>query len=97
MEVYELDLGEATVLALAKQENIRIILTDDLEAREVALSLGFIPHGSLGIVLRALRIKRIDKKKAKEIVESLEKNSSLFLSKDLVLYIHKEIDAYKKN
>ena len=92
---YSLDLGEATALALCKQEQISFFFTDDLQAREVAQNLGFKAHGTLGIILRALREKLITTAEAKVVVENLS-NSSLFFTKDLQQLVLKEIEAFGK-
>ena len=46
---------ESTAIALAKQEGVSLVFTDDLEAREVARSYGLEPHGTLAIVTRTYR------------------------------------------
>lgn len=90
-EKYSLGLGESQVIALAKQENISLIFTDDLDARTVAKSLGFEVHGTIGLVLMAYKEKFITKKRATSIISDLDKKSTLFLTSDLVEYILKEI------
>lgn len=40
MDQYALGTGESTSIALAKQEKVRLIFTDDLEAREAASIYG---------------------------------------------------------
>lgn len=95
LERYDLDLGEATGIALCKQENIRLFFTDDLDAREIAHALGFEPHGTIAVILRAFREKIIEKKEAKQAVEELCSFSSLFLTRDLKIWVMKEIDEFK--
>lgn len=48
-EKYSLGLGESQVIALAKQEDINLIFTDDLDARTIAKSFGFEVHGTIGL------------------------------------------------
>ncbi len=88
-ERYDLDIGESETIALAKQEKIKLIFTDDLDARTVAKTLGFEVHGTLAIVTRAYSMKIITRKTAMEIVSRLYKDSSLFVTKDLVDWILK--------
>jgi predicted nucleic acid-binding protein len=95
-EKYSLGMGEATSIALAKQEEIKLLLTDDLSARTVAESYGLEVHGSIGIVLRAFREKIIDSQKAVQTVLALKEKSNLFITSDLVDYIIKEIEKYKE-
>lgn len=40
MDQYALGTGESTSIALAKQEKVSLIFTDDLEARDVASTYG---------------------------------------------------------
>ncbi|MFH1439143.1 MAG: hypothetical protein ABIG89_01135 [Candidatus Woesearchaeota archaeon] len=96
IEKYDLDLGEATGIALCKQENVLFFFTDDLLARESASSFGFKAHGTLAIITRAYREEIINKKKAKELLIQLYEHSSLFLTKDLLNWCLKEIDDYQK-
>ncbi len=91
---YHLEFGEATGIALCRQEKIKLFFTDDLEAREAAKTLGFDAHGTLAIILRALRKKIIDKKQAISSVGKLYQESSLFITKDLVDWTIEEIKRY---
>jgi len=93
---YEIDLGEASALALCKQERVKLFLTDDLEARNVAQLLGFEPHGTIGIVTRAFREGFLSKKECLIILEALYMQSSLYLTKDLFDFVVKEIHRYQK-
>ena len=94
IEQFSLDLGEATALAICKQERIKLLFSDDLEARHIAYSLGFEAHGSPYIILRAFRENIISKNQAKEYVNQAYKKSSLFLTKDLLDWTLIEIDPY---
>ena len=91
---YGLDLGEATGIALCNQELIKLFFTDDLEARRVAKNLGFEPHGTIAIILRSFKEKKLNKKEAKELIQKLYSQSSLFLTSDLKEWTMKEINKY---
>lgn len=92
---YDLGLGEAEAIALAKQEQIRLFLTDDLAARFVAHRAGLEPHGTVGLVIRAFRGGMVTKERALRIIDDLYKKSSLFLTADLAKYIIQEINKAK--
>lgn len=94
IEEYDLDLGEATGIALCKQEKVPFFFTDDLEAREVANNLGFKAHGTVGILFRSFREKMITKNEAKELLFKLHQQSSLYFTKDLLDWCVKEIEEY---
>src|SRR3989344_3428678 len=40
LEYYSLDLGESTGIALCRQEQVKLFLSDDLDAREVSKKIG---------------------------------------------------------
>jgi predicted nucleic acid-binding protein len=94
MQKYDLDLGEATCLSLCKQENLSLFFTDDFSARQTAIILGFEAHGTIAIILRALREKILNKKEAQKAIEALYTDSSLFFTKDLYNWTVKEIERY---
>ena len=91
-ERYSLGLGEAASLALAKQENIDLFLTDDLAARIVAKRLRIRPHGTIGIILKAFRLGIVNKETTLKMIKDLHTTSSLFLTSELVRYILKEVE-----
>ena len=91
-----LDLGEAFAIVLAMQEKIDLFLTDDLDARNVAIKYNFQVHGTIGIILRAFRERIIDKKIAIEKVNELYAKSSLFITKDLVENVINAIKEFKR-
>ena len=93
---YNIDLGEAEAIALAASTGTKTFLTDDLAARDAAKTQGLEPHGTLGIITRALREGIISKAEAIEKIEELHKNSTLFLTKDLIDWIKEEIEKSKK-
>ena len=95
-ERHQIELGEATAISLAKQRDVKLVLTDDLEARKTADSLGLEPHGTLGIVTRAYSESILELGEAQEIVESLYKDSSLFLTKDLADWAHRQLKQNKE-
>ena len=90
-----LDLGEAFAIVLAMQEKADYFLTDDLDARNIAIKYNLQVHGTVGIILRAFREKIIDKKTAIEKVNELHAKSSLFITKDLVDSILIAIKEFK--
>ena len=71
-EQYDLDLGESEAISSALQQNVNLFLTDDLDARNVAIKYNIEVHGTIGIILRAFKDKIIDKKTTIEKVNELE-------------------------
>jgi len=93
----DLDLGESCAISLALQEKINCFLTDDLEARIVAKEYNLEVHGTVGIILRAFRERKIDKAMAIEKVRELKSKSSLFITQDLIEEIITSIKEFKNN
>jgi len=91
-----LDLGEAFAIVLAMQEKTDYFLTDDLDARNVAVKYNLEVHGTIGIILRAFREKIIDKNTAIQKVNELHTKSSLFITKDLVESVLRAIEEFKR-
>ncbi len=91
-----IDLGEAFAIVLTMQEKADYFLTDDLDARSVAIKYNIEVHGTVGIILRAFREKIIEKKIAIEKISELYHKSSLFITKDLVDEVIKAIEEFAK-
>lgn len=49
----ELDIGEASALALCTELDPALLIIDDLKARKIAHRLGLIYSGTLGLFLQA--------------------------------------------
>src|SRR3989344_1030432 len=81
---FSLGLGESECIALAKAEKISIFLTDDLDARTTATSLGLEPHGTMGIMLKAYKNKIFSKKETIDFIGNLKSRSSLYITSELV-------------
>jgi len=71
--------GEAEAIALARQVRADWLLTDDAAARLFAQSLGLEVHGSLGIVLWAAAVGRLNRADIEATLERLAQ-SSLWIS-----------------
>jgi predicted nucleic acid-binding protein len=95
MRNYELHLGESTGIALCKQEKIRFFFTDDLDARNIAIVLGFKAHGTISIILRSYRKKIISKKECIKLINNLYSSSSLFLTKELIDEVIEKVENFK--
>lgn len=59
----QVDLGEASAIALAKEFGDVLLLLDDLKARKLASSLNIKFTGTLGIITKAKQLSIIDKVK----------------------------------
>ena len=93
---YKLSGVDSTVLSTAISKKLKLIITDDLELREISQEFGLTPIGSIGIILRAYRENIIDKRTAMGLLDKLYKQSSLFITKELINYSKKAIRDYSK-
>ena len=91
IEKHELDLGEASSIALCKQESIQFFFTDDLQARTFAKSFGLNVHGTIAILLRGFREKILSKEETIKTLDALKTDSSLFITSDLIEWAKKEV------
>ncbi len=95
-ERYEIGMGEASAIALAKQKGIELLFTDDLSARDTAKRIGLEPHGTLAIITRAYRENVLNKKEALSCLEKLHADSTLYLTTDLLEWARKQIESYRR-
>ncbi|MBU2555515.1 MAG: DUF3368 domain-containing protein [Bacteroidetes bacterium] len=65
----QVDIGEASAIALATEHEDVLLLLDDLKARKLALKLKLKVTGSLGIIHRAKQLSYIHK--VKPLIEKL--------------------------
>lgn len=87
-----LDPGETAAIRLANRTEL-ILLTDDLDAREVATERGIEVHGSIGVVLFAHSRGRLEATEAKALLRELKRDTTLYLSPALVEHAVRTIDA----
>ena len=74
-----LDLGEQAALTLMQSYPDAIFLTDDAAARLAATALGYRVHGSIGILIRAIRRGHKTKKDVLAILRGLPVRSTLHI------------------
>jgi len=66
----QVDLGEASAIALAKEQDSPLLLLDDLKARKLALKLNLRFTGTLGVINRAKQIGVIEN--VRPLIERLQ-------------------------
>ncbi|MEX2689675.1 MAG: DUF3368 domain-containing protein [Candidatus Njordarchaeum guaymaensis] len=70
-DTFNIDLGEAQVIVLAKRKNEKIVIVDDLIARKAAEMNDLKPRGTLSILLESIRRKILSKEDCKKILDNL--------------------------
>lgn len=74
-----LDKGEIESLSLIQANPDAIFLTDDAAARLAGEELGYKAHGTIGIILRAIRKNMRTPKEVLELLHKIPKGTTLFL------------------
>ena len=85
---YGLGLGEASLLLAARRED-RLVL-DDANARRFAESKGLRFTGLIGLLVAAVKVKRLKREKGREVLNKLAR-SDFRISSDLLLWAKEEI------
>ena len=84
VQTLALDLGEQAALSLMQERPDAIFLTDDAAARIAANTLGLRVHGTIGILLRAIRRNQRQPEEIVGLLERLPQRSTLFIRDSLV-------------
>lgn len=87
-----LDYGEQAALSLMELNPNAIFLTDDAAARLAAVSLGYQVHGSIGILIRAIRREQKSKDEVLTILRDIHTRSTLFVRTDLLNEIISQVE-----
>ena len=83
-KTFSLDLGEMEALAVISEKPDYIFLTDDAAARLVAQKTGIKVHGTIGILMRAIRRDLLSPQKVIDILYQLPEKSTLFIKASLL-------------
>jgi predicted nucleic acid-binding protein len=92
-EMFSLGSGEVEALRLMQGLPNAVFLTDDMAARLVAQRLGYRVHGTIGVVVRALRQQQRTKRQVLNLLRAIPRRSTLFIDRQLLNSIIDEIDA----
>lgn len=80
----DLAAGETSLLALAEKRGAATFLTDDSAARIAADSLGFPVHGTIGILVRAVRMQQRSRAEVLDILSRIRERSTLYIAQSLL-------------
>ena len=92
----QLSAADLSVLVLARRISRANVLTDDLRLRHCVHALGRRAIGSVGVLVRAYRLKKISSFQLRRAISELFDDSSLYLSlvfREKVLSLIKELDG----
>jgi predicted nucleic acid-binding protein len=84
VQALSLELGEQAALTLMQDQPQAIFLTDDAAARLAAATLGYQVHGSIGILLRAIRRQQRTRDEILSLLDNLPAQSTLHIRPSLL-------------
>ena len=90
---FALDAGEQAALSLMNDYPDAVLLTDDAAARLAAQALGFRTHGSLGVLLRSIRLGRRTKAEILSILRELPTRSTLHIRANFLQEIVERVES----
>ncbi|MCA9976574.1 MAG: hypothetical protein KC413_12515, partial [Anaerolineales bacterium] len=82
-----------SVLSLMALNPESILLTDDAAARLTAVSLAYQVHGSIGILIRAIRREQKTKDEVLAMLRDIPTRSTLFIRADLLSDIVNQVET----
>jgi predicted nucleic acid-binding protein len=92
VKAFSLDSGEQAALSLMDRDPNALLLTDDAAARLAAKALGFRSQGSLGVLLRAMRLGRRTKAAVLAALRDIPSRSSLYIRATLLNDVIEEVE-----
>lgn len=90
--VLSLHRGEREALRVALEHRNALLLTDDTAARLAAGNLGITTHGTIGILVRAIRRRQRTKAQILTVLQSLPTLSTLHLKRSLLEAVISEVE-----
>lgn len=87
-----LDVGETAALGLMEARRARLLLCDDAAARLAAESLGFVVHGTIGVLVRGIRTGMRTREEVLTLLRSLPQRSTLHISAKLLTTIIAKVE-----
>jgi predicted nucleic acid-binding protein len=82
--VFSLHRGEVSALGIMENNPEALFLTDDCAARLVAEKMGYNVHGTIGILLRAIRRELLKPSEVLNLLSELPQRSSLYIRNSLL-------------
>ena len=91
--LYGLHAGEQEALHLCAEFGDCLLLTDDTAARLAAKSLGIAAHGSLGILIRAIRRQCLTKSEVLALLREIPERTSLHIRPSLLNTVIADVES----
>jgi len=97
VKAFSLDTGEQAALSLMSRYPDAVLLTDDAAARLAAKALGFRTHGSLGVLLRSIRLGRRRRVEILSILREIPTLSTLHIRANLLQEIIEQVEGWPED
>jgi predicted nucleic acid-binding protein len=91
--LFPLHAGETQALAVASEQGADLLLTDDTAARLAAAQLGHPVHGTLGILVRAVRRRLRSSSEVANLLRAIPGRSTLHIRPALLDEIVTEVEG----
>jgi predicted nucleic acid-binding protein len=92
-QVFSLHIGERQAIQIAHALKSGSLLTDDSAARLAAQSLTIQVHGTIGVLLRAIRRQQRTKSEILNVLESIPQTSTLHIKSSLLEEVIRSLDG----
>jgi predicted nucleic acid-binding protein len=92
-QVFSLHTGEWEALQVAMEHRPGLLLTDDTAARLAAGNLSIGTHGTIGILVRAIRRRQRTKEEILALLKSIPTRSTLHLKRSLLAAVISEVEC----
>ena len=92
MRALSLDAGETEALILMAQHPQAMFLTDDAAARLAAKQFGYRVHGTIGVLIRAIRRGRREPAEVVKLLREIPHRSTLFIRPALLQDIIRQVE-----
>lgn len=90
--LYTLHLGEQEALHLCLEHKNSLLLTDDTAARLAAKNIGITAHGTLGVLVRAIRQKTRSKPEILALLRAIPTKTTLHIRASLLEEVIKDVE-----
>ena len=92
--LFPLHVGETQALQIATERHVGLLFTDDTAARLAAKQLGIPVHGTLGILLRAIRRRQLSASEVSSLLRAVPERSTLHVKPSLLKSIILEVEEF---
>ena len=87
---FGLNMAEAQLISFCLHEECDLVLLDDDAAREVARTLGLSVRGSIGVIIEARKLEKLEKKEALGLLDEL--SQVMYLSREIFQMARKTLE-----